>query len=468
MIEKAVFPDQLKLADVKPIFKKGYRNDKENYRPVSILANISKIYERCIYTQINNYFDPILSKYQCGFRKSFSAQQCLLAMIEKWRNCLDNNGFCAALLTDLSKAFDCLPHDLLIAKLHAYGCDYQSLKLLESYLSNRHQRVKINNVYSSWADILFGVPQGSILGPLLFNIFLCDIFLFLENTDVASYADDTTPFETGQKEEQVLSNLEKISVVLLDWFKDNSMKANPNKYHLLSTGCNKTQIRIGNAIVSSSNCEKLLGVKIDSKLNFEEHVESLCKQASKKINVLSRLASTVTFDQRKLIMNAFITSHFSYCPVVWMFHSRKLNNRINRLHERALRIVYKDYTSSFEELLNQDQSLTIHQKNLQKLVTEVYKVKTGIAPAIMNDVFSFTKTAYPLRKDKFNAKIPRTISYGIETPTHIGPKLWDALPAEYKNANSLDEFKMKIKNWVPRNCPCRLCKTYIQHVGYLN
>ena len=187
-----------------------------------------------------------------------------------------------------------------------------------------------------------------------------------------------------------------------------------------------------------------------------------------KINVLSRLASTVTSDQRKLIMNAFIASHFSYCPVVWMFHSRKLNNRINRLHERALRIVYKDYTSSFEELLNQDQSLTIHQKNLQKLVTEVYKVKTGIAPAIMNDVFSFTKTAYPLRKDKFNAKIPRTMSYGIETPTHIGPKLWDTLPAEYTNASSLDEFKMKIKNWVPRNCPCRLCKTYIQHVGYLN
>ena len=167
-------------------------------------------------------------------------------------------------------------------------------------------------------------------------------------------------------------------------------------------------------------------------------------------------------------MNAFITSHFSYCPVVWMFHNRKLNNRINRLHEHVLRIVYKDYTSSFEELLNQDKSLTIHQRNLQKLVTEVYKVKAGLAPAIVNDIFCFTETNYLLRRDKFKTKTPRTVLYGIETASYIGPKLWDALPADYKNVNSLDEFKMKIKNWVPKNCPCRLCKTYIQHVGYLN
>ena len=113
----------------------------------------------------------------------------------KWRASLDRNGISAALLIDLSKAFDCLPHDLLIAKLHAYGCDFPSLKLLNSYLRNRHQRVKINNFFSPWAENLFGVPQGSILGPILFNVFLCDLFRFIKNKDVTSYADDTTPFE---------------------------------------------------------------------------------------------------------------------------------------------------------------------------------------------------------------------------------------------------------------------------------
>ena len=146
MIENSVFPVSLKQADIKPIHKKDSRSDKENYRPLSILPNLSKIYERCLYTQMNKYFDHILSKYQFGFRKGNSAQQCLLTMIEKWRAFLDQNGTCAALLTDLSKAFDCLPHDLLITKLHAYACDLPSLKL-----RNRHQRIKINDFYSSWA-----------------------------------------------------------------------------------------------------------------------------------------------------------------------------------------------------------------------------------------------------------------------------------------------------------------------------
>ena len=214
--------------------------------------------------------------------------------------------------------------------------------------------------------------------------------------------------------------------------------------------------------------EKLLGVKVDHELNFNKHVSSLCKKASQKVNALSRIASYMTFDQRRLILNSFITSHFSYCAIVWMFHSRKLNERINHIHERALRIVYKDFNSSFQELLIKDNSSNIHHRNLQKLVTEIFKVKNGLSPELMNDVFEFIEKPYSLRTTShFRSRKIRTTKYGIETPSYLGPKLWNLVPNEYKTIESLEVFKAKIKTWVPENCTCKLCKTYIHQVGFI-
>ena len=135
-------------------------------------------------------------------------------MIEKWKKTVDNGGVSGALLTDLSKAFDCIPHNLIIAKLEAYGFHIDALKLIHDYLSNRKQRVKVNDAYSSWKDIFYGVPQGSILGPLLFNIHLCDLFYFLKDLDIASYADDTTIYTVSEKKESVIRALETSSSLL--------------------------------------------------------------------------------------------------------------------------------------------------------------------------------------------------------------------------------------------------------------
>ena len=157
---------------------------------------------------MSGFFDNIFSKYQCGFRKGYSEQHCLLVMIEKWKKVVDNGGAFGALLTDLSKAFDCIPHDLIIAKLEAYGFQIDTLRLVHDYLSNRKQRLKLNENFSSWRDKEYGVPQGSILGPLLFNICLCDLFYFLDNLDIASYADDTTLYTIKENKESVLNALE--------------------------------------------------------------------------------------------------------------------------------------------------------------------------------------------------------------------------------------------------------------------
>ena len=180
--------------------------------------------------------------------------------------------------------------------------------------------------------------------------------------------------------------------------KINRMKAKPDNYHLLIHNTKESfQIMIGNETVRNSKYEKLLGVKVDHELNFNENVSSLCKKASQKPNAVSRIASCMTFDQRRLILNSFITSHFCYCPIVWMFHSRKLNERINHIHERALRIVHKDFNFSFQELLIEDNCLNIHHRILQKLVTEIFKVKNGLSPELMNDVFEFIEKPYSLQ-----------------------------------------------------------------------
>ena len=165
------------------MFETGDRNSETNYNPVCILPNLSKIYERCLFKQMSKLFDKILSKYQCGFRKGFNSQHCLATILEKWRESIDRSGCFRALLTDLSKAFDLVLHDLLIEKLHAYGVDMKSLRFLYSYLNDR-KKVKINDKYSSFEEILFGVPQGSILGPLFFNLFISNLFLILNNCEL--------------------------------------------------------------------------------------------------------------------------------------------------------------------------------------------------------------------------------------------------------------------------------------------
>ena len=181
-----------------------------------------------------------------------NAQNCLTFMTEMWKKALDKTQKCGILLTDLSKAFDCLLHDLLIAKLHAYGFDYLSLKLIHSYLTDRKQRVRVNAEYSEWKDLEFGVPQGSILGPELYNYNSNDLFLFMLLA-IINYADDNTPFTSAPSIPNVIQNLEEDSKNLLNWIRYNGLKANPDKFHLLL-----------------SEPDKSLSIKIDGNVQGSE------------------------------------------------------------------------------------------------------------------------------------------------------------------------------------------------------
>ena len=469
-IETGTFPRNLKKADITPSHKKGCRTDKNNYRPISILPPISKLFEKLLLCQIDNYFSDKLSPLLCGFRKNYNTQMCLLSMIEKWKRTLDKSGSAGAVLTDLSKAFDCLNYDLLIAKLNCYGMDMKSLRLVYSYLTDRFQRVRINSSYSSWSDILTGVPQGSILGPILFNIYINDFFLFFSHQNIANYADDNTPFACEKDIPTVLNKLQEDSTSMMRYLEDNYLKGNPDKFHLLlsKTDKNKFHLNIENNIIENSDTQKLLGITIDNELKFDIHVANLCKKASQKLHALARISKYMSLRQRRIIMKSFINSQFGYCPIVWMFHSRTLNRRINNIHERSLRIVYEDYKSSFEELLQKDNTVTVHERNIQTLAVEVFKVKIGMAPKIMEDIFQLKERDLYQTKFPFKSHNVRTTYYGTETATFLGPKIYNILPSYLKEIDNLYEFKRLIKTWKPTKCPCRLCIPYVEGVGFTN
>jgi hypothetical protein len=267
---------------------------------------------------LNNHFNPLLS----AFRSGFGCQTALLRIIEDWKKALDDNKFIAAIIMDLSKPFDCLPHNLLMLKLEDYGLSENSLKLLKSYLENRRQRIKIGNNYSEWDTLIKWVPRGSILGPVLFNVFITDIFHFVQDSSIYNYADDNTLSYSDTNINTVAE-----SINLIDWFSKNLMKANPDKFQAIAIGPNTNRHNFSFDLKGNKNtCEenvKLLGITLDSHLNFDKHISEICKKASQQLNILKRIGKYINRLGRLTIYYSFILSNFNYCPVTWHFCSEK-------------------------------------------------------------------------------------------------------------------------------------------------
>ena len=316
------FPDSLKNATITPVYKKDDPTDKVNYRSVSVLPLLSKIFEKIIYSQPWEYMDLFLNKLLCGFRKAHSTQHALFKLLNSWHKELANSGFTGTVLMDLFKAYDCLPHDLINAKFETYGLSKNSPKLLLDYLEGRKQRVKIRSSYSFCSDVKRGVPQGSILGPLFFNVFISDLFMFIENCDICNFADDNTLYSSGIELFSILENLKHDTKTILKWFRINSLKANPRKFQLLILGkkqCNEMKLIINSIVINENNAVELLGITIDDILTFNEHINNLCRKATYKLYALRKIRKYLTQYQAKLLYNAFINSQFIYAPIIWMF-----------------------------------------------------------------------------------------------------------------------------------------------------
>ena len=405
-INEGEFPAELKHSEVISLFKKEYPLKKENYRPVSLLPHLSKVFERIIYKQINEYMENKLSKFITGFRKLHGTQHSMVSMLEKWRKALDKKEYICVLFMDLSKASDT-------------------------------------------KGVIAGVPQGSIDGSLLSNLFINDLVLFLTETMLSNYADDNNLFSIGRDLNKVKDTLAKDFGIVTNWFYENFMVLNSKKCHFMCIGKDGENeiFTFKDGCYKSSKEEAILGITTDNKLNFDSHIKKDVKKSGQKLNALSRITTFLNKDQKSIIFNAMIKSQFGYCPIIWMFSSRRSNNLISKVQERSLRLITNDENSSFETLLQNINDITVHQRNLQILMTEVYKIVKGEAPTTWKNLFIFPENIHNIRNFQIIAnENQNTVRYGFETISYRTPYLWASLPEEYKHLNSVQKFKEKIKN----------------------
>ena len=374
-IISGVFPDCFKIAEVIPLFKGGEKEDKNCYRPISLLPTISKIFERVLATRLISFFTKfnVLSKDQFGFRAKFSTEYAIADIYDKLINNLDKGLSSCAIFLDLAKAFDSVSHEILLRKLHYYGVRGKALELFKSYLSCRSQFVKLNGVKSSLARVEFGVPQGSILGPLLFLIFINDlpnaskfyIKLFADDTFLCAQNKDFADLERD-----VNTELDKVFI----WLASNKLTLNTDKSKFMIVSNKKNipnlSVKVNKLSLKSCDSYKYLGVMIDKKLNWKSHVKYIGTKISKACGALAKLRNCVGIDILKNVYHALVHSYLRYGILVWGHATKSVLKPLEILANKAIRIM------TFAPFGNIDLKSVYHELKLLE-VPRICRLETG-------------------------------------------------------------------------------------------
>lgn len=389
--------------------------------------------------------------------------------MENIKSAMDEGNKVGALLMDLSKAFDCLPHGLLISKFHAYGVDMKSCSLLCSYFSDRYQRVKIGKHVGEWQNINKGAPQGSIMGPFAYNVHCNDLLcLLLSSCQLYNYADDNTICCAGRELSDIKFNIEAQASILIDWFKSNYMKVNPDKFQAIIFSMTKydpIQINVNNCVITTQEEVKLLGVTFDEKLSFDTHVSNICRKAGKQLSVLKRLSNTLSEEGKLLVYNTFIFSNFNYCCIIWHFCTISNARKVEKVQERSLRYVFNDFVSSYNSLLERSNKSHMYINRIRIILQYVFKVISGDVPMYLIDMYKKdessrnTRCYVKLLQPKF-----KSFTHGFNSVGYQGSRIWNSLPNDIKESTTYNKFKSNISKWKASACQCTICPLCKLHV----
>ena len=386
-----IFPDKLKIAKVIPIFKKGDATDLNNYRPISLLPAISKIIENVIYNQTYNYFDhnKIFYAHQYGFRKQHSTELAVLELVDRTIFTLDKDETPINIFLDLSKAFDTLNHTILLNKLHHYGIRDGSLNLFKRYLQNRKQYVVINNAKSDTLDITTGVPQGSILGPLLFIIYINDLPNASDIFHSIMYADNTNlsaslqSIESINPNETVDSLINKELSKISEWLSLNRLSLNVKKskyivHKMTNKKVNNLQLNINGIAIEKVYDFNFLGLTLNENINWKNHIEKIAIKSSKIIGILNKLKYILPTQIKLLLYNTLLLPHINYCILSWGYKC----DRITKIQKRAIRLInLSKYNAHTEPIFKQFKLLKVNHILQMQEFKFYHKFKNNTLPA---------------------------------------------------------------------------------------
>lgn len=457
-LDKGIFPDSLKTASIVPLHKGGAREEPTNYRPISLLPQFSKLLEKTIKNRMISFLDnnKIITNDQFGFRKSHSTELAIISIQNTLLQNLEKGKITCTIFLDLAKAFDSVDHRILLNKLEKYGIRGTPLQLLKSYLSNRQHVTKLDGISSDTKLLDIGVPQGSILGPLLFLLFINDlpsitkfsVKLFADDTLLSLVGDD---FKTLEKQTNI--ELKKVS----KWFTANRLTLNlsKSKFMIVKRKYRKLNdsfvLRFNGKRMEKCQSYKYLGVHIDENLDFKTHINFLCEKIGKLCGIFAKLRHSCNRDLLKTIYHALIESHLQYCNIIWGNAKETVLSRLSKLQDKIVRIMcFAPFGSNDVDHLYESLKI-LKLRQLHKLAKAkfIFKSKNEKLPSSFENFFteSHGHHQYNLRsreREDYKCEWGKT-QYGMRRVQYEGVKLWNNIPQEIRKANTIEIFSEKYK-----------------------
>ena len=475
-LSESIFPCSFKQSIVKPILKKHNldSNCPDNYRPITNLSSLSKLLERIVCDQISKFLNttPLLAKNQSAYRQFHSTETLLMRTVSDLISHIGDGELTLVSFLDMSAAFDTVDHGILLTKLeHEFGIKDNVLMWIASYLSNREYEVKFNNTISNKRSTLYGVPQGSVLGPFLFNLYTNQLESVIQHLGFSTYcyADDRILFKScfpgseNSLKQDVVSCIMEVS----SWMSNNMLKINPTKTEFLWIASPRRQhhiktdpIRVQNVDIIPSNHVKFLGAYLDRTLSMDKHISSIVSQGFYILRQLKNVRKCLSIDGAKTLINSFIISRLDYCNGILVNLPQYQLHRVQSIFNAAARFIYRlDRYSHISDTLQSLHWLKCPERVEFKLCLTVFKALHAMAPEYISELCCTLQ----LNQRQNTLRSRRDIATRLEVTNTVGkpmyaerafataaPTIWNGLPQNIREAQTLPLFKNQLKTFLFR------------------